>query len=269
MRIMAACLSAMRQYKDAQLVACSTTFASFCACNRTLEGILRGDTACLETACYEECLHIPYDPGTASRNGVTAMNRNTTAPEEAVWTPQMDRRYLLGSLIATLACTGSAHTALAQEHGGTTPEQGQPGPLTRDKAQPLFPPSVFFAGRVAPVQQRNTCGAKLPHGLMLAGLVDTSGYSSGVQERYQAYLLLDTPVSFGGKQLRPGAYGCGVVGTQFLVLDLGNEELLNSPARHDESLSRPVPLQVVADSTAGTYRLYFGRTYVTFGGAQS
>ncbi len=177
-----------------------------------------------------------------------------------------DRRRVLGSAMLALAALGSTHGVLAQS-GGAPAHPDAAGPLGRDKAQALFPASVFFAGRVAPVQQRNTSGAGLQRGLMLAGLVDTSGYSSGIQERYQAYLLLDTPVSFAGKQLRPGAYGCGIVGTQFLVLDLGASELLSSPAHRDEALSRPVPLQVVADTSAALYRLYFGRSYVVFGPA--
>ncbi len=140
------------------------------------------------------------------------------------------------------------------------------GPLTREAVSTLVPATVFFAGQVAPVQMRNTGGAHLPGGLVLAGLVDTSGYSTGVQERYQAYLLLDTPISLGGKRLEPGAYGCGFVNGQFLVLDLGAKELFHIAAEHDAALKRPTPLQVLADASAGKYRLYFGRNYIVFGG---
>ena len=146
--------------------------------------------------------------------------------------------------------SGSAFKALA------------PGPLSHDAAAALFPGTVFFAGQVAPVQTRNVAGAKLPGGLVLAGVVDTSGYSSGVQERYQAYLLLDTPTLFGGRLLQPGAYGCGVVGSEFLVLDLSAKLLFSVAAQHDGELKRPVPLQVLAE--AGAYRLYLGRSFVSF-----
>ena len=139
-----------------------------------------------------------------------------------------------------------------------------PGPLGRDVASALVPATVYFAGKVASVQARNTAGAKLPGGLVLAGLVDSSGYSSGVQERYQAYLLLDTPALFGSKLLQPGAYGCGVVSGRFLVMDLGAKELFSVSATHDAALARPTPLQVMPDAAAGAYRLYFGRNYVTF-----
>ncbi len=138
------------------------------------------------------------------------------------------------------------------------------GVLTKDIASTLIPGTVFFAGQVAPVQARNTGGAKLPDGLVLVGIVDTSGYSSSVQERYQAYLLLDTPVRFGGKQLEPGAYGCGVVNGEFLVLDLSAKLLFSVPVQRDADLKRPTPLQVIADSGAGSFRLYLGRNYVSF-----
>ncbi len=141
------------------------------------------------------------------------------------------------------------------------------GALNRDAASKLVPPTVFFAGKVAPVQERNSGGARLPGGVVLAALVDTSGYSSGIQDRYQAYLLLDTPVQFAGKHLEPGAYGCGVVGGQFVVLDLSAKALFSVPAVHDTALARPTPLQVLPDAAEGSYRLYLGRNYVAFGAA--
>ena len=129
-----------------------------------------------------------------------------------------------------------------------------------------MPATVFFAGQVAPVQTRNVGGAHMPGGFLLAGLVDTSGYSTGVQQRYQAYLLLDTPVTLGGKRLDPGAYGCGFVNGQFLVLNLGDNEIFHVAAEHDAALKRPTPLQVIADAQSGRYRLYLGRNYAAFAG---
>ncbi len=158
----------------------------------------------------------------------------------------------------------SAQTQTSAQAGEKPLENG---PIPHEAASRLMPQTVFFAGKTAPVQGRNTTGAKLPHGLVLSGLVDTSGYSSGVQERYQAYLLLDTPAVFAGKTLSPGAYGCAVVGSDFLVLDLGANELFHVPAQHDANLAHPTPLQVVSDTGKGSYRLYFGRNYVTFAAA--
>lgn len=103
---------------------------------------------------------------------------------------------------------------------------------------------------------------------MMAALVDNSGYSTGIQEKYQAYLITEVPLSFDGHTLPPGAYGAGIVkGTdslQFVVQDLGAHDLLRASAANDAKLRRPTPLLVMADSAAGKYRLYFGRNFVEF-----
>jgi len=44
---------------------------------------------------------------------------------------------------------------------------------------------------------------------VLAGLVDTSGYSTGVASKYQGYLITEVPLKIGGKRLPAGAYGFG------------------------------------------------------------
>src|SRR5207245_6831899 len=54
----------------------------------------------------------------------------------------------------------------------------------------IFPERVFFRGQTAPVQFRNSGGVHFADDLyVLAGMVDSSGYSTGIKEKYQAYLL--------------------------------------------------------------------------------
>ena len=58
--------------------------------------------------------------------------------------------------------------------------------LTGDQVKKIAPNSYFFAGQSAAVQVRNTAGLKNSAGkVVLAGLVDTSGYSTAIQEKYQ------------------------------------------------------------------------------------
>ena len=109
--------------------------------------------------------------------------------------------------------------------------------------------------------------------LTLMALVDTSGYSSGIQQRYQAYLITEVPLEVGGgsdaRRLVPGAYGVGFIqNDRFVVMDLGAHELLNVGSHHDAELHRPMPLQVLDTPAAGTYRLYEGRSFVAFRRAQ-
>jgi hypothetical protein len=130
----------------------------------------------------------------------------------------------------------------------------------------LFPDKVFFRGQSASVQARNTGGIRYADGmLVMAGLVDNSGYSSGIREKYQAYLITEVPIEIGGQTLRPGAYGIGFIEeNKLVVMDLGANDVFQVGSTKDSELKRPVPLQFVAGSTAGTYRLYKGRDYVEF-----
>jgi hypothetical protein len=113
----------------------------------------------------------------------------------------------------------------------------------------LFPAKVYYNGQTAPVEMRNTGGVKFADGhYVLAGLVDTSGYSTGVASKYQGYLITEVPLKIGGK---------------FLVTDLGGGDVLTAQTATDAALSRPRPLEVTVDP-AGGYRLYSGRTCVHF-----
>jgi len=132
----------------------------------------------------------------------------------------------------------------------------------------LMPDQVFFRGQSATVQMRNSGGVRYADGMFtLAALVDTSGYSSGIQQRYQAYLITEVPLELGdgsdARKLVPGAYGVGFIqNDRFIVMDLGAHELLNVGSHHDGELHRPTPLQVLETPASGTYRLYAGRSFV-------
>jgi hypothetical protein len=130
----------------------------------------------------------------------------------------------------------------------------------------LIPATVFFRGQVASVQARNSGGVKLPDGmLVLCALVDTSGYSTAVQQKYQGYFITEVALDINGQLLKPGAYGVGFVeGSKFLVMDLGAHDLFTVNGIHDTELKRAMPLQVVDDSAPNKYRLYINRNYVVF-----
>ncbi|HUL34815.1 MAG TPA: hypothetical protein VL128_13100 [Candidatus Eisenbacteria bacterium] len=130
----------------------------------------------------------------------------------------------------------------------------------------LFPETVFFRGQVATVQARNSGGVRYADGLLvMAALVDSSGYSTGIKEKYQAYLINEVPIEIGGQTLKPGAYGCGFLDSnKFLVMDLGANDVLQVSSTKDDAMKRPTPLQFEAASGDGNYRLYHGRDYVEF-----
>jgi hypothetical protein len=136
--------------------------------------------------------------------------------------------------------------------------------LPAAEASKYVPATVFFRGQVATVQARNSAGIKLPDGmLVLSALVDTSGYSTAVQQKYQAYFITEIPLDVNGQTLKPGSYGVGFIeGSRFVVMDLGAHDVFTVSGQRDTELKRPTPLQMLADTTPGHYRLYINRNYV-------
>jgi len=136
--------------------------------------------------------------------------------------------------------------------------------LPAAEATKVLPASVFFRGQSATTQLRNSGGVKFADGMfVLATLVDTSGYSSDVQSKYQAYFITEVPIKIEGHDLAAGIYGVGFIGdNKFVVLDVGAHDLFTVTSQTDAQLKRPVPLKVTAD--AGGFRLYEGRRFVTF-----
>jgi hypothetical protein len=143
--------------------------------------------------------------------------------------------------------------------------------LTVAEATKFLPSAVFFRGQSAPVQTRNSGGIQFTkEAVFLAVLVDTAGYSSSVQEKYQAYLITETPIEIEGHRLEPGAYGCGFLAAgTFIVMDIGGHELFSVRSARDTELQRPTPLQVLRSPGAAGFRLYVGRDYVKFAQAAS
>ncbi len=172
-------------------------------------------------------------------------------------------RFASGTLLF-LALSLTAPASFAQGSPALPEAVLHPADMTK-----LLPATVFFRGQTATTQSRNSGGVRFADGyFVVASLVDNSGYSTGIQEKYQAYLITETPLNFGGHTLPPGAYGAGIVksgdGLEFVVQDVGAHDLLHAPAASDAKLHRPTPLQVLPGASAGKYRLYLGRNYVEF-----
>ena len=112
----------------------------------------------------------------------------------------------------------------------TTSNSMQASVLDAGEAAKIMPASVFFRGQSASIQGRNSGGVRFEDkSKMLVSLVDTSGYSSQVQEKYQAYLITESALNIEGHQLAPGAYGCGFIsGDSFIVMDLGGHDLFTA-----------------------------------------
>lgn len=134
--------------------------------------------------------------------------------------------------------------------------------LTQAELTKLFPATVYYYGQSAATQIRNSGGVKFADGhYVLAALVDTSGYSTGVAEKYQGYLIAEVPIKICGKALPAGAYGFGfLAGNKFLITDLGGSDVFTVDSMADSALKRPRPLQLTAEGKG--YRLYAGVNFV-------
>jgi hypothetical protein len=138
-----------------------------------------------------------------------------------------------------------------------------PGVLSVDDIKKVVPPSYFFRGQSAPVQIRNSAGFRTADGkVVLAGMVDTSGYSSDVAEKYQGLLITEVKLNIEGTELAPGQYGFGFSKEgKFLLMDVGANDLLSVASHLDDKLHRPVPLTIIADQ--GSYRLHAGKKWIS------
>lgn len=126
----------------------------------------------------------------------------------------------------------------------------------------VVPTGFYFQGLSAPTQMRNSAAVKFgAERFVIAGLVDTSGYSTDIRAKYVGFLITDSAITLNGTSLAPGAYGFGF-GTEgkLTVMDVGGKDLLSVDITNDKELRRPRPLMMAADP--GGVRLYNGRNYV-------
>ncbi len=135
--------------------------------------------------------------------------------------------------------------------------------LHAPEASKVLPDAVYYAGKSANTQLRNSAGIRYANGhYVLAVLVDTTGYSSTIQEKYQGYFLTEVPIDVDGKPLSPGAYGIGFVGEHFIVTDIGARDVLQASAQRDAKMEHPMPLQILDGDAPGQFRLCLGRSCV-------
>jgi hypothetical protein len=132
-----------------------------------------------------------------------------------------------------------------------------------DELNKVIPKSYFYAGQSAPVQERNSVALKNSAGkFTLAGLVDTSGYSTAIAAKYQGFLITESKLTFDGATLEIGAYGFGFKDGKFYVTNVAAGDVFSVASQRDDQVKHPVPLKF--EKTDGGYRLYAGRAYVTF-----
>ena len=135
----------------------------------------------------------------------------------------------------------------------------------------IIPRDFVLEENSIPTEKRNSTLVRTPSGARLvAGLLDTSGYSSQVQEKYLGMLIAEGNVEVCGHQVAVGSYGFGLAKAEdtaggrpskFFLYNQAGNKVAECAAEWDDHLKNPRPLQVVA-SGSGTARLYLGRTWI-------
>ena len=133
--------------------------------------------------------------------------------------------------------------------------------LTGAQLARVVPTGFYFEGQSAPTQMRNSAAARFgANRHVIAGMVDTSGYSSEVRAKYEGFLITDSPITVGGSQLATGAYGFGFTDDGHLnIFDVGGKQVISVSTAKDTKLRRPRPILFTAD--ADGIRFYSGRDY--------
>lgn len=133
----------------------------------------------------------------------------------------------------------------------------------------VVPKDFVLEENSIPTEKRNTAVVSTPSGgRLIVGLLDTSGYSSQVQQKYLGMLISEGSLEVCGNKVSTGSYGFGLAksgasaehAAQFKLYDQAGEKVAECKAEWDAKVKRPRPLQV--DVNGGTARLYLGRQYV-------
>jgi hypothetical protein len=190
---------------------------------------------------------------TVARACLTIRGDNNLIPEIAM--NHLNRNVLGMIVVAVLLCF-PVH--LFAQNSPVVLEGAQ---LTR-----VVPTGFYFQGLSAPTQMRNSAAARLGENrYVLAGLVDTSGYSADVRAKYEGFLITDSAISINGSDVPTGAYGFGFTNDGKLnLLDLAGNQILSITTTKDSALKRPRPLMMM--KSGEELRLYNGRDYavITF-----
>jgi len=135
----------------------------------------------------------------------------------------------------------------------------------------VVPKDFVLEENAIPTEKRNSVLALTPSGArVVAGLLDTSGYSSQVREKYLGMLIAEGSLAVCGHQLAVGSYGFGLAkppgaaegrAAKFILYNQGGRKVAECPAAWDAKIKGPRPLQVVVNGGGGA-RLYLGRNWV-------
>jgi hypothetical protein len=126
------------------------------------------------------------------------------------------------------------------------------------------PNDFYLEGNRIPVDKLHAALLKTPAGARLVlAKIDTTGYSSQIQQKYIGMLITEGKVSVCGVPLNVGSYGFGLdrPAGKFYVYNQAGEKVGDCAATKDSAVKQPKPLNIVLSKEAGA-RLYLGRYFL-------
>jgi len=171
----------------------------------------------------------------------------------------MKRRLMFIGFVA-LVCllTMGANTAHAQ--GGFQP-------VTGDAFNHALPTDFYLEGNHIPVEKRNAAMLKNATGKrVVLALIDTTGYSSQIKQKYIGMLITETELSVCGNTIGVGSYGFGLerpaatsdADAPFKLYNQAGDKVGECAAKKDDSIKQPRPLAVTTAKDAPA-KLYLGK----------
>jgi len=133
-----------------------------------------------------------------------------------------------------------------------------------------MPKDFYLEGNAIPTEKRNAAMLKTPAGArVLLAIMDTTGYSSQIKQKYMGMLITEGKLSVCGQALGVGSYGFGMdkpattssEDAKFFVYDQAGAKVGECAAQKDAKIAQPKPLQVVVGK-GGPAKLYLGRYVV-------
>lgn len=174
------------------------------------------------------------------------------------------KRILIVICSTVMVCLLAAWPNTARAQGGFEPVAG-------DAFNRAVPADFYLEGNHIPVEKRNAAVLRNAKGARLVlALLDTSGYSSQIQQKYMGMLITETKVSVCGNTVGVGSYGFGMerpaaatsnAAAPFRIYDQAGQKIGECAAKKDDSVKQPKPLAVTT-AEAGKAKLYLGKYVV-------
>ena len=142
--------------------------------------------------------------------------------------------------------------------------------VSGDAFTKAIPNDFYLEGNRIPVDKNNAVLLKTAKGArVVLAIIDTTGYSSQIQQKYIGMLITETEIAVCGSTLGVGSYGLGLerpaatsnADAPFKIYNQAGEKVGGCAAKKDDSISQPKPLAVTADGK-GPAKLLLGKYVV-------